>query len=139
MKLFRNPSSLAVCAHKHRTKSLTRNPIFPGIPSVHSEQSLQQVQGVPPASSRPLNKKSSAGNGDVIAKEFSDWVWRVWSGCVTPWLDPHTLLRTQESSCRDHPEDRMPLSRALILGVLALTTVLSRCGGEDDIEGELCS
>ncbi|XP_028642355.1 H-2 class II histocompatibility antigen, A-B alpha chain-like [Grammomys surdaster] len=27
----------------------------------------------------------------------------------------------------------MPLSRALILGVLALTTVLSRCGGEDNI------
>ncbi|XP_034380839.1 H-2 class II histocompatibility antigen, A-R alpha chain-like [Arvicanthis niloticus] len=30
----------------------------------------------------------------------------------------------------------MPLSRALILGVLALTTVLSRCGGEDDIEAD---
>ncbi|XP_032744936.1 LOW QUALITY PROTEIN: rano class II histocompatibility antigen, B alpha chain-like [Rattus rattus] len=31
----------------------------------------------------------------------------------------------------------MPLSRALILGVLALTTMLSPCGGQDDIEGEL--
>nr|AAL67950.1 activated B cell RT1Bl alpha chain [Rattus norvegicus]AAV40624.1 MHC class II antigen [Rattus norvegicus]AAV40625.1 MHC class II antigen [Rattus norvegicus]AAW28798.1 MHC class II antigen RT1.B alpha chain [Rattus norvegicus] len=30
----------------------------------------------------------------------------------------------------------MPLSRALILGVLALTTMLSPCGGQDDIEAD---
>nr|P01910.2 RecName: Full=H-2 class II histocompatibility antigen, A-K alpha chain; Flags: Precursor [Mus musculus]AAA39636.1 MHC H2-I-A-alpha chain [Mus musculus]CAA24215.1 unnamed protein product [Mus musculus] len=30
----------------------------------------------------------------------------------------------------------MPRSRALILGVLALTTMLSLCGGEDDIEAD---
>ena len=94
-----------------------------------------------PVPSRPLSTKSSSGNWGVIIEDFSDWSKPNLTECglgifrIPSQLSPHHCSATQNSNFWDHLENRMILNRALILGALALTTMMSPSGSED-IVGE---
>lgn len=107
MKLFRNPLlSCHLCTEAQEKGSDLEPPSSQAFSWVHSEQSLQQVQGVPLASSRPRNTKPAAGNGDVTTREFSDWFWRVWFGCVISLAGSSQSLEDSGEQLQRPPRDQ---------------------------------
>lgn len=98
-------------------------------------------QGDFPNLSRLLSTNSSTGNWGVIIGDFSDWPEPDLAGFglgvfrFPSQLGSHHCSATQNSNCGDHIEKRMTLNRVLILGTLALTTMMSPSGSED-IVGE---
>lgn len=135
---FQKFSPLLPAAHTRTGESPAWNlPPSQSFPRVHSEQRLQRGRGFPlPLPGLSLQALHLA-TATSSRRNFLIGSGRIWFGVRPPGLDPHTLLRTQDSSGGDHSRERMTPSRALILGILALTTALSPCGGQDDIQGEL--